>query len=102
MADDIKLYNKRAHWYCYGCDKFGHDVQSCPLIHFTGRKEFMVQRFIYSQPQKREKHERVIKKHFPTFTCNRLVRERLKLIRSQMVQLTRLDILLKGDALAAA
>ncbi|EAR86638.2 cation channel family protein (macronuclear) [Tetrahymena thermophila SB210] len=86
IKDQILLYQNDKNIKCVACHKFGHSIIDCPFIHNMNHKELVIQKFNYSEDQKRNlDFTRKLKKN-NTFSSILQTRKDLKKLRIKLVK----------------
>jgi len=55
IRDNINIYEDFEDLYskCYSCQEASHQVQNCPLVHYTPKREIILLKFLHTSPQAR-------------------------------------------------
>jgi hypothetical protein len=49
IRDDINVYESPIGDFCDPCNKYGHNIKTCPVIHFSGRRDMVIWRHIFNE-----------------------------------------------------
>ncbi|KAL4447012.1 hypothetical protein ABPG74_014984 [Tetrahymena malaccensis] len=86
MRDNLTINSKAFQTSCTVCNKLYHTISTCPLMHHIRKKEFIVHRYIHSEPMERTFKERRKYDKFNSLKEIKLVRRDLKKIRHFMIK----------------
>ncbi|KAL4495579.1 hypothetical protein ABPG72_014048 [Tetrahymena utriculariae] len=86
MRDNLTINSKEFQTSCTVCNKLYHTISTCPLMHHMRKKEFIVHRYIHSEPMERTIKERRKYDKFNSLKEIKLVRRDLKKIRHFMIK----------------
>ena len=89
MRDKIRIYSNfdDLQKKCNACIKRDHNIFTCPEIHYVPRKDFIIKRYLYSEPvRERDRVKRKSGKSHHALRTMNLLHQRLPLFESLVPQ----------------